>query len=323
MHEQKYTASTAFIQRPTTLKYAFLIPIIAGALFVVGLVLLWPSTNANAQCGSQASSCKNCHEVQGQDPVNNDGTGWHQSHAFGDFCYICHGGNQQSMDKDTAHAGMTAPLSDVKVACQSCHPNDLSERAQVYATALGVEVGTGGDSAPPSGENSGSSPSSGSDPSASASSGDSGLAAPAGMVVDQQDVIDYNLRYEGKTPLNWGNVIVGVMIALVLLGGGTYVYINERKLRGLTGGQKVKQSVQKESPMLPEIEGYSQEVVALLPKIARLNPMGLFALKRLLENPEEASELLHSLSRLDPELVRRIRSLDHEARAVLLALAGD
>jgi hypothetical protein len=63
--------------------------------------------------------------------------------------------------------------------------------------------------------------------------------------------------------------------------------------------------------------------VALLPKIARLNPMGLFALKRLLENPEEASELLHSLSRLDPELVRRIRSLDHEARAVLLALAGD
>jgi len=28
-----------------------------------------------AQCGSQASSCKNCHEVQGQDPVNGDGKG--------------------------------------------------------------------------------------------------------------------------------------------------------------------------------------------------------------------------------------------------------
>jgi hypothetical protein len=314
---------TAFVQKRTILKFTLLIPIFAGVLLVVGLVLLWPASDANAQCGSQASSCKNCHEVQGQDPVNNDGTGWHQSHAFGDFCYICHGGNQQSMDKVTAHGGMTAPLSDVKVACQSCHPNDLTERAQVYATALGVEIGTGGDSAPPSGDNSGSSPSGGSDPSASTSGGDSGLAAPAGMVVDQQDVIDYNLRYEGKTPVNWGNVIVGIMIVLVLLGGGSYVYFNERKLRGLSNVSKVKQPVQKESPALPEIEGYSQEVVALLPKIARLNPMGLFALKRLLENPEEASELLHSLSRLDPELVRRIRSLDHEARAVLLALAGD
>jgi hypothetical protein len=312
------------VQKHTAHKYTYLIPILVGILILAGLIVLWPAANANAQCGSQASSCKNCHEVQGQDPVNNDGTSWHQSHAFGDFCYICHGGNQQSLDKDTAHAGMTAPLSDVKVACQSCHPNDLTERAQVYATALGVEIGTGGDSAPPSGDNtSGSSPSSGSEASAPASSGDSSLAAPAGMVVDAQDVIDYNLRYEGRTPVNWGNVIVGMLIVLVLLGGGTYVYFNERKLRGLPAGPKVKSSVKKESPELPEIEGYSREVVALLPKIAQLNPMGLYALKRLLENPEEASELLHSLSRLDPELVRRIRSLDREARAVLLALAGD
>ena len=60
-------------------------------------VVAWPRP-ASAQCGSSASSCKNCHEVQGQDAVNADGTGWHQSHAFGDFCYICHAGNNQSMD---------------------------------------------------------------------------------------------------------------------------------------------------------------------------------------------------------------------------------
>src|SRR5690348_14649368 len=96
-----------------------------------------------AQCGSQASSCKNCHEVQAQKPVNNDGTGWHQSHAFGDFCVICHGGNQQATDKDVAHKAMAAPLSDVKAACQQCHPSDLQARAQVYASALGVEFSTG------------------------------------------------------------------------------------------------------------------------------------------------------------------------------------
>ncbi len=115
-----------------------------AALLVAAVVLLWPSADAQAQCGSQASSCKNCHEVQGQDPVNNDGTGWHVSHAFGDFCYLCHAGNNQSMDKDTAHTGMVPPLSDIKAGCQSCHPNDLQERALVYASALGVTLDSGG-----------------------------------------------------------------------------------------------------------------------------------------------------------------------------------
>jgi hypothetical protein len=321
---QKFTALKIILGKHLDHKYTFLIPVFVGTLILTGLILLWPAANVDAQCGSQASSCKNCHEVQAQKPVNNDGTSWHQSHAFGDFCYICHGGNQQSMDKDTAHAGMTDPMSDVKLACQSCHPNDLTARAQVYATALGVKIGTGGDNTPPAGNNSGGSgSSSASQPSASSSSGASDLSAPAGMVVDTQNVIDYNQRYEGKSPVNWGNVIVGILIVLVLLGGGAFVFFNERKLRGLSTGPQVKPTAQKESPILPEIEGYSQEVVALLPKIAQLNPMGLYALKRLLENPEEASELLHSLSRLDPELVRRIRSLDREARAVLLALAGD
>jgi len=64
-------------------------------------------------------------------------------------------------------------------------------------------------------------------------------------------------------------------------------------------------------------------VTALLPQIAKLSPVGLHALKRLLENPEQANEMLHSLSRLDPELIRRIRTLDEGSRAMLLALSGD
>ena len=115
----------------------------AGMVIVISIgIFLATVTPVSAQCGSQASSCKNCHEVQGQDPVNSDGTGWHQSHAFGDFCYICHAGNQQATDKDAAHQGMEDPLSDIQVACQQCHVADLEARAQVYATALGVEVGS-------------------------------------------------------------------------------------------------------------------------------------------------------------------------------------
>src|SRR5512141_3312892 len=117
-------------------------------LVVVGIALALPQP-AKAQCGSQASSCKNCHEVQGKDPVNADGTGWHQSHAFGDFCYICHGGNSQAADETAAHAGMVAPMSDVKAACQQCHADDLQARADVYAKTLNVEVGMGGSAPAP------------------------------------------------------------------------------------------------------------------------------------------------------------------------------
>src|SRR5512143_1594380 len=112
-----------------------------GFLAMASLTFLRPSSVAQAQCGSQASSCKNCHEVQGKDPVNADGTGWHQSHAFGDFCYICHGGNNQASDEKAAHTGMVSPLSDVQAACAQCHPNDLQARANVYAKVLGVSVG--------------------------------------------------------------------------------------------------------------------------------------------------------------------------------------
>jgi hypothetical protein len=299
-------------------KYSFLIPIVLGVIVLVGLVVFWPAKNANAQCGSQASSCKNCHEVQAQDPVNNDGTGWHQSHAFGDFCYICHGGNNQSMDKDTAHTGMVDPLSDVNAACMSCHPNDLMERSQVYATALGVDIGTG--STPP---DAGSGPTGGSSPGgdSSSSSEEPAASSPAGMVVDQTEVIDYNLQYEGKTPINLGNVTLGVMIVIVGLGGGSYVYFNERKLRGVKTRRVAKPT--RAAQPLADIEGYPAEVVALLPKLSQLNPLGLHALRRLLENPDEASELLHNLSRLDPELVRRIRTLDRESRLLLMALSGD
>ena len=148
------------------------------------------------------------------------------------------------------------------------------------------------------------------------------------MVIDTSTVIDYNQRYNqtvlGQRNINWGNVILSILIVLVAGGGGAFVYWNERKLRGLPLFKESRPSRPGAVEMpLPKVEGYSDEVVALLPKIAQLNPVGLHALKRLLENPKEASELLHSLSRLDPDLVRQIRSLDRDSRALLLALAGD
>lgn len=96
-----------------------------------------------AQCGSSASSCKNCHEVQGKDPVGAKGE-WHVTHAFGDFCEFCHAGNVEAKAKEEAHVGLVHPMLDIKASCQSCHPQDYNDKAKVYATALGVQLNVGG-----------------------------------------------------------------------------------------------------------------------------------------------------------------------------------
>jgi hypothetical protein len=297
-----------------------IIPIGLGLFLLASLIALWPTPKVDAQCGSQASSCKNCHETQGKKPVNNDGTGWHQSHAFGDFCYICHAGNNQSMDEATAHTGMVPPLSDTKASCAGCHPDDLAARVKVYADILGVTPDTGGGGSGTITATQAVTTTAGAATTGNNSSSSTQPASPPGLVVDDSQVIDYNLRYAGVTPVNWGNILLVVFIVVIALGGGTFIYFNERKLRGWAKPASVRKIA---AQTLPQVEGFSPEVVALLPKIAQLNPVGLHALQRLLENPEDASAMLHSLSHMDPELVRRIRSLDRDSRALLFALAGD
>jgi len=245
--------------------------ITAGVLLVVtASIWLGSANSANAQCGSQASSCKNCHEVQGQGPVNNDGTNWHQAHAFGDFCYICHGGNNQATDMAEAHTGMVPPLDDVKASCQGCHVDDLEERANVYAAALGVEINT----ASAGGE--------GGDGGEGAAVGSSGigLMAPTELDLNDPNLVDYVERYNalvlGEKPLNIGNLIVGIMIGLVLLGGTTFVIYNE-------GWAKVDYE---------KVDEYPAAMVALLPQISHLTPPARKKLEKILADPEQASEIL-------------------------------
>ena len=297
-------------------KKIFMFMIATGMLLVLGTGL-WLATAqpVKAQCGSQASSCKNCHEVQGQDSVNSDGTGWHQSHAFGDFCYLCHAGNNQASEKDAAHAGMVPPMQDVKAACQSCHVKDFNERAQIYAEKLGVKIGSG--AAPAAGANS-------SEPTKPAPEAPQPASNSNPIVVENQPVIDYVEQYNesvlGQTTVNWGNIIVAIMIVMIVLIGGTVVYFNERKVRGFPA---LKNTMDAAGNEIIRLEDYPEDVIALLPRLKALNPVGRKALGKLLKNPEVASELLLTLSRLDPDLIKQMKGLDRDAQALLIALAGD
>jgi cytochrome c553 len=266
----------------------------SGALVLAFALALLPTHAAQAQCGSQASSCKNCHEVQGQDPVNTNGE-WHIGHAFGDFCAFCHGGNVQATDKTAAHAGMVAPLSDIQANCASCHPTDTQDRAKVYAAVLGVSIGTGpssGPAAPPSAGSDGGSSSSPSSSSAGNPSAPASTAgpAPAPGASSEAGLVDYVQRYDenalGEYPTNWGNVILIALIAIVLVGGGSYVIYAE----GL-----VKISFVETRPLGDE---YPKDIVDMIPRIARLKPSARTSLRHLLEHPQATEDLLVSVDKL-------------------------
>jgi hypothetical protein len=259
-------------------KKMFVIPIVFGILLLIisGFAFVGVKP-AKAQCGSQASSCKNCHEVQGQKSVNTDGTGWHQSHAFGDFCYICHGGNQQATDKTAAHTGMANPLADVKASCQQCHAADLNARAKVYSDILGVTVDSVSTAPTPAGTE--ATP-------VSAASTPEAISNQSSneIVVNDPNVIDYAQNYDeivlGKKPVNWGNMILIGMIGLIVVGGGGFVITHE-KLVNVSFGDTRK------------VEGeYPTDVVEMLPQIAGLKTKTRKSLKNVLDNSQKADKVL-------------------------------
>lgn len=270
-------------------KKAALYFLFAGlALVLAASVYLATATPVSAQCGSQASSCKNCHEVQGQDPVNADGTGWHQSHAFGDFCYICHAGNNQAKDKAAAHEGMVPPLSDVKAACQQCHVADLDARAQVYADALGVTIGSGSGA-----------PAAGSSDAAPPVSAESAPAAASNqcneIVVDDPNAVNYKENYDaivlGKKPVNWGNMILLGMIGLLAVGGGGYVITREKLVKVKFGDTRTVD------------EEYPADVVEMLPQIAGLKAGARKSLRNVLDSrkADKVLDLIDTVTAKDEE----------------------
>lgn len=260
--------------------------LVGSAVFAVSLIALLSVRPAAAQCGSQASSCKNCHETQGKDPVNADGTGWHQSHAFGDFCYICHAGNSQATDADGAHAGMVAPMTDVQAACAQCHPSDLQARADVYTVALGIPGASS------------NRPAAAASPAPAAASSGPAAAQPAApapapaMAVSESDMVDYVARYNQEVlnqgPTNWGNVIL-IALLVGLLGVGLF-FINRRE-GWISVSFHEKKAVGKE---------YAADVLGIADQAEKLGAVGRQALSRLLDRPA-ASDVLTALDKLSAD----------------------
>lgn len=285
--------------------------LLAVTVAVIGFIAM--PRPADAQCGSSASSCKDCHEVKKTAPVNTKGA-WHTQHAFGDFCAFCHSGNTKSKDQTAAHTGMLGPLDDVKGACQSCHPNDYMDRAKKYADTLGKPIGSGGTSA---------SPASASGTTTTASAGNCGPAAPAGSLT-----IDLNKVYAGidqKGPNVLGNgILIGLIVVVALVLAGLMFYYEKPLPRGIAAFRQLLAT-----PVLaPESANGAPvaqrpELGTLLPLLSSIDASTLRALQTLLADQENGPRILKALSHLDLSALAELGEGDQKALASLLTLAKE
>jgi hypothetical protein len=284
------------MKQPRSVIWFILVPVLLVSVSAVFISLITVQP-VSAQCGTSASSCKTCHEVEAKDPVNTDGTNWHKSHAFGDFCSFCHAGNSQATLKEEAHNGLVPPLSDPKAACQSCHTNDLNARVQVYAVLLKKPANGSSASnsvAPTTVPAQGPAQSSGTatvqptaQPTVSAQVAGgplSGALNDTQIVVDDPNAVDYVQRYNeivlGQRPVNWGNITLIALIGLVVVAGGGFVVFNEIRIRTAASATR-------------KVDGeYPVEVVEMLPALASLKPQSRRSLRNILKHLRKTDKVL-------------------------------
>lgn len=158
-------------------------------------------------------------------------------------------------------------------------------KAQIYATTLGQTIGTGGGN---------TSTSVTSQPNASAPTASTAVAPAAtqAAAAAPADMVDYSQRYDevalGIKPVNIGNIIALVLIAVILLGGGFFVMKREGWI-----------NVSFEDPKQISVkEKYPVDIVEMLPEIARLKPAARQALRDILTEPQAAGDLFASIVKL-------------------------
>lgn len=262
------------------------------SVFLASSYFLGPQETAQAACGASTSSCKTCHEVQGQDSVLKKGD-WHVQHAFGDFCQACHLGVATENDKTKAHAGVVAkPLSQPDQSCASCHPSDTATRVAKYGGSV-----------------SGSTPSGSSSTNTASPSGTSNPADSSGAVTPSVaatqvppgansnfDLIDFNKYIQNKSP--WLAWIIGVLDVLVLLILGVLIL---RWKKGfwlwslLRGKGKVI-----------SLNSLPIEVQEVLTRLENSDMPTILALENILQR-KDGAQLLDAVSRLPENALEQLQ----------------
>jgi hypothetical protein len=311
--------------------FKLLVLITIGLALPSMVLMATPQQDASAQCGSQASSCKNCHEVQGKDPVAKKGQ-WHIDHAANDYCEFCHAGNVQATDKDKAHVGMVKPGDNLKTSCGGMCHQDYQARADKYI-AVGMKAGGGAAQPPaaPTASSGGQAPAAttlAAQPTQSATQ--PAQSKPAALPPASGQIVDFNqpkpsLEANPST-VNVGNIVLGVLVVLMLIVGVVIVFSGEGGLRKLTAwqAQPAVASAYRGTPLpdhWADLVKAKPELAVVLPMLAKAESRTIKAIARVLSDPSHGDEALQALGKIDLKLIEDVRKLGPRERELLLALA--
>jgi hypothetical protein len=121
-----------------------------------------------------------------------------------------------------------------------------------------------------------------------------------------------------------GNVIVALLLIVTVVGGGAFVYWNEKRLRKAkvaTAAGAADQSAGEEAST--PIDQLPPEAVKLLPTLKQLDPRTLKALRIILSDRKRGEDLLQSLSVINFAVLDEMKRLDKKELSLLLALAAE
>jgi hypothetical protein len=183
---------------------------------------------------------------------------------------------------------MVDPLKDIVSACKSCHATDYQAKAQIYATTLGVTIGS-----------SAAAPTTVAASQPSVSTTPAAAAAPAAVqaaVIPAANMVDYTQRYNesvlGQAPVNTGNIIAIVLIAALVLGGGFLVARREGWLNiSFLDTKQIQATTQVK-------ESFPADVVEMVPELVKLKPEARKDLRQILAKPATAEELFALVAKL-------------------------
>jgi hypothetical protein len=142
-------------------------------------------------------------------------------------------------------------------------------------------------------------------------------------------MVDYAARYAagGAAPVSVGNVVVGGLFVLTVIGGGAFIYWNEKRLRIANRGFQMSDARSAKSeiviPKSEILDELSPELVKLLPTLQSLDPRTLRALQIILSDRKRGEEVLQSLSLVNFSVLEEMKRLDKRELSLLLALAGE
>ena len=121
-----------------------------------------------------------------------------------------------------------------------------------------------------------------------------------------------------------GNVIVALLLIVTVVGGGAFVYWNEKRLRKakmIVAAGVAAPSAGEET--IGSIDQLPPDVVKLLPTLKQLDPRTVKALRIILADRKRGEDLLQTLSVINFAVLDEMKRLDKKELSLLLALAAE